>query len=284
MADVTAVIITKNEERNLEDCLKSIITFAKRILVIDSGSIDRTQEIAEKYGAEFYFHEFETHARQRNWAIENLNITTKWILRIDADERLTPNLCEELESVMQEHAEDNVDGIAAEAWLFFMGRKLKHGGSRKKKVILFKTGKGAIEDRKMDEHTILYNGVSTEVKEKFLHYDFKNLNEYVKKLNWYAIRELQDYIEVKEGINQDLDNPEIRKIRRKKFGLYYKFPKFLRCWLYFFFVYFFKGNFLNGKEGFVYSFLYHCYYRMLVDAKILEYEKNPQEFEALTSL
>ncbi|MBQ8404599.1 MAG: glycosyltransferase, partial [Clostridia bacterium] len=103
MADVTAIIITKNEERNIGDCLDSIKIFADRILVIDSGSEDKTQEIARSYGAEVYYHEFETHARQRNWAIDNLNISTKWILRLDADERLTPELCDELEQLMKEH-------------------------------------------------------------------------------------------------------------------------------------------------------------------------------------
>ncbi len=284
MADVTAIIITKNEEKNIVDCIKSISSFASRILVIDSGSDDNTQELAKSYGAEVYYHKFETHAKQRNWAIDNLNISTKWTLRIDADERFTPELCKELEEQMALHENDEVNGFVVEAWLFFMGKCLKHGGGRKRKLILFKTGIGRIEDRRMDEHTVLSEGISVFVKEKFLHYDFKDLDTYVKKLNWYAIREMQDYFDNNfEHNSLQNTNQKINKKRNRK-KKYYKAPIFLRCWLYFIYAYFFKGNCLNGKEGFVYSFLYHLYYRMLVDMKIYEQMKNPREFEQMGDL
>lgn len=284
MADLTAIIITKNEETNIADCINSITGFASRILVIDSGSDDKTQEIAKALGAEVYYHEFETHAKQRNWAIDTLDITTKWILRIDADERFTPELNSRLEKEMLLHENDDVSGITIEAWLYFMGRCMKHGGGRKRKVMIFKTGIGRIEDRKMDEHTVLSEGRAIFVEEKFLHYDFKDINAYVKKLNWYATREMQDYFD-NQFESQQLDgtNKKISNKRSKKMK-YYAAPMFLRCWLYFVYAYIFRANFLNGKEGFIYSFLYHLYYRILVDAKILEYKKNPQPFENLSSL
>ena len=98
--DVTFIILTKNEEINLPDCLESIKGFAKRIIIIDSGSTDKTIEIAKKYNADIYEHHFENYARQFNWAIDNTNITTKWTFRLDADERLTPELCKELAYLM----------------------------------------------------------------------------------------------------------------------------------------------------------------------------------------
>ena len=82
MNSVTAIIITKNEEKNIVDCINSIKNFCERILVIDSGSDDKTQEISKNLGAEVYYHEFETHARQRNWAIDNLNIRVEEELKI----------------------------------------------------------------------------------------------------------------------------------------------------------------------------------------------------------
>ena len=88
--DVTFIILTKNEEVNLPDCLESIKGFAKRVVVIDSGSTDRTVDIAKRYKADVYEHKFENYARQFNWGIDNTNITTKWTFRLDADERLTP--------------------------------------------------------------------------------------------------------------------------------------------------------------------------------------------------
>lgn len=284
MVDLTAIILTKDEEKNIGKCIRSIKNFAKRIVVVDSGSTDKTVAIAKKLGADVYVHPFENYARQFNWGIDNTNITTKWTLRLDADERFTPALCAELTKKMTAHENDSVNGFVLEAWLVFMGKRLVHGGSRKKKLMVFKTGIGRVEDRKMDEHTILSEGTSLEIKEKFIHYDFKDLTTYVKKLNWYATREMQDYFEDRFPDNSfDSSNKEISSTRNKK-TKYYKAPIFLRCWLYFFYAYFVKGNWRNGKEGFVYSFLYHLYYRILVDAKIYEQMKYKREFEVTGEL
>ena len=113
-------------------------------------------------GADVYENKFENYARQFNWALDNTGIDTKWTFRLDADERLTPELCKELEELAALHADDDVNGITMEAWLYFMGKKIKHGCHNKRKLMLFKTGIGRIEDRKMDEHTVLSRGTSVE--------------------------------------------------------------------------------------------------------------------------
>lgn len=281
MQDVTIVILTKNEEVNLPDCLDSVKGFAKRCVVVDSGSTDKTEEIAREFGADFYYHPFENYARQFNWALDNTNITTKWTFRLDADERLTPKLIEELSQIMTEHADDDVNGVTMEASLFFMGKEMKHGGPQKRKLMLFKTGKARVEDRKMDEHTILSEGRAIDCREKFMHYDFKDMTFWINKLNWYATREMQDYFDYINGKQSNINaaDKEISDIRNKKFGVYYKVPKFLRCWLMFFYAYIFQLGFLDGKEGFIYHWTYHRFYRTLVDCKILEQELNPKPFE-----
>lgn len=284
MADITAIVLTKNEEKNIEECIKSIKGFAKRIVVIDSGSTDNTVEIARKYGADVYSHPFENYARQFNWGIDNTGIDTMWSLRLDADERFTPELCQKLEEEMKCHENDDVNGFVLEAWMIFMGKRLIHGGGQKKKLMVFKTGIGRIEDRKMDEHTLLSSGTAIEIKEKFLHYDFKDLTTYINKLNWYATREMQDYYEGAFPEKKfNASNAKIASTRNKK-TKYYKLPLFWRCLANFLYSYFIKGHFLNGKEGFIYSFLYHLYYRMLVDMKIYEQKKFPKEFEATGDL
>lgn len=284
--DVTAVIITKNEEKNITDCIRSISGFAERILIIDSGSTDKTCEMAAELGCEVHYHEFETHAKQRNWAIDNLDIKTKWILRLDADERFTPEFTKEVTSLMQKHSDDDVNGIAAEAWLYFMGRRIKHGCRNKRKILLFKTGKGRIEDRRVDEHTVLTEGVSVETKERFIHYDFKDMSNWINKLNWYATKEVQDYIEYTNGKRTDYKNEDaaLSAVRKKKFGFYYKLPMFVRCYMLFIYFYVFKLGFLDGKEGFIYNYMYHRWYRTLVDCKIFEYKKNPDVFGDNSSL
>ena len=282
MADVTFIILTKNEEINIKDCLESIKGFAKRAVVVDSGSNDKTVDVAKQFDfVDVYEHPFENYARQFNWAIDNTNITTKWTFRLDADERLTPALCEELNLLMTTHDNDDVNGVTMEAYLYFMGKVMKHGGAQKRKIMLFKTGIGRIEDRKMDEHTILSSGSAVSCKERFIHHDFKNMTFWINKLNWYATREMQDYFDYLNGkdANIDAEDKEIGKVRNKKFGLYYKFPLFIRCWLVFIYVYIFQLGFLDGKEGFIYHWTYNRWYRTLVDCKIYEQMKTNKPFE-----
>lgn len=283
MEDITFIILTKNEELNLPDCLESIKGFSKRAIVVDSGSTDKTKEVAERYGAEFYYNKFVNYSTQFNWALDNLNITTKWTFRLDADERLTEAIRRELSDIMREHADDDVNGATMEAWLYFMGRRIKHGCHNKRKLMLFKTGIGRIEDRKMDEHTVLLSGRSVTCRERFIHYDFKDMTHWVSKMNWYATREMQDYIEfIKSEKNEELgasSGSGISSVRAKKFGFYYKLPLFFRSWMLFVYYYVFRLGFLDGREGFVYHWMYHRWYRCLVDAKILEQLKYDRPFE-----
>lgn len=281
MIDVTVVVLTKNEETNLVDCLKSLEGFAKRVVVVDSFSTDRTLEVARNWGADVYQHKFENYARQFNWALDNTNIDTKWTFRLDADERLTPELCKELEILVEENDQTDVNGVTMEAWLYFMGRKIKHGCHNKRKLMLFKTGIGRVEDRKMDEHTVLSQGISVYAKNRFIHYDFKDLTHWINKMNWYATREMQDYYEFMDGKSAELtaEDQVISANRKKKYGFYYRFPMFLRSWLLFLYYYIFRLGFLDGKEGFVYHYMYHRWYRTLVDAKILEQSISRKPFE-----
>lgn len=285
MADVTAIILTKNEETNLPACLTSIGDFAARIVVVDSGSTDKTEEIARAFGADFYVHPFTYYAAQFNWGIENTGITTKWILRLDADERFTPAVIAHCEALMREHENDDVNGIVMESDFFFLGRQIKHGGSKKRKIMLFKRGKGQIEDRLRDAHTVLYEGKTVAIKERFLHYDFKDLNSYINRYNWYSIRELRDYEAYKQGKSQEANtDAQLMKHRKKKFSIYYRAPMFLRAWLWFIYQYYFRLGFLDGREGYLYCYFENYWYRFLVDAKIYEYEKNGGAFDALTDL
>jgi glycosyltransferase involved in cell wall biosynthesis len=285
MVDATAIIMTKNEEMNIVDCLKSMQGFAKRCVVIDCGSTDKTIELAKQYGADVYFHEFEYYARQFNWGIDNCDIDTEWIIRLDADERFPEKLNREIESIIVEYKNRPMNGITIEADLFFLDRCMKHGIRNKRKMMMFKKDYGRIEDRRRDAHSVITEGFNVSTKNRFIHYDFKNINDYIKKYNWYATREMQDYIDFTNSQSASINtDAEIMKQRKKKFGMYYKAPKFVRAWLWFLYNFIFRGGFLDGKEGLVFCFLECYWYRFTVDAKIYEYEKTGGEFERLKAL
>src|SRR5437868_11966113 len=97
---LSAIILAYNEEVNLPQCLESLQRLDCRVWVVDSGSTDRTIEIAHAYGAEVRYHPFENYAAQRNWALASLPVNTPWILNLDADERLTPELADEINSTL----------------------------------------------------------------------------------------------------------------------------------------------------------------------------------------
>lgn len=285
MADLTAIILTMNEESDIANCINSIENLAKRIVVIDSGSSDKTVEIARALGADVYFHEFENYATQFNWGLDNTEIKTKWVLRIDADEQFTPELCSEVERECLKHAEDNVNGMRINQRVFFLNRWLKHGDVYPfQKLLIFKHGIGRIENRNIDEHTVLSSGESIQLEHDAEHYAIKNIHGWIHKHNWYATRAAMDYFEqIDDSTIEDVSAGTMRT-KRKQRALYYKFPIFFRPFILFFYRYFIKGGFLDGKPGFIYHIMLNFWYRELVDAKIYEHEVMKTPFEKTGAL
>ena len=277
MTDLTAIVLTKNEELNIRDCLTSIQPLAKRIVVVDSFSTDRTVEIAKEFGVDVYQHEFVNYSKQFLYGLNETGIDTKWILRIDADERLTDASRAEVEALCEQNMDTDVNGIILRFEVTFLGKKLFHGGIYPfRKLLVFKRGIGTIEDRYMDEHIVLSEGRTVEAKNDSEHHDFKDLAYFVQKHNWYSSREVLDYIE-----NTKLQHEDGHELNRKagvkrwiKFHIYYKLPMGMRAHFYYWYRYYIKLGFLDGKEGKIYAFMQAYWYRYLVDAKIYEYQKS----------
>jgi len=274
MADITTIILTYNEELNIEECIKSIKNISKRIVVIDSFSTDRTVEIAKNMGAEVYQNKWINYSKQFRYGMEISKIDTKWVFRFDADERLTNESATELEKVCNENEDSDVNGIILRFEVNFLGKKLRYGGIYPfRKLLVFKHGYGNIEDRHMDEHIILKEGKTIELKNDSLHYDYKDLTFWIDKHNKYSSREVQDYLDsfAKSEEIEKLDK-SARFKRFIKFNIYYKLPMSLRALSYFIYRYFLKLGFLDGKEGLIFAVLQAFWYRFLVDAKIYEYK------------
>ena len=140
MADLTAIVLTKDEEKNLPDCLSSLRGFASRVVVVDSGSTDRTVDIAREYGADVFTHPCHGDAHPFTWGLDNAGIDTEWVLRIDADERMTEAVKAECAPILATKRESGVGGITMEADFYMLGRRLRFGGAKKRKLMIFRNG------------------------------------------------------------------------------------------------------------------------------------------------
>lgn len=273
MTDLTAIILAYNEEKNIKHCIESIRGIAKRIVVIDSFSKDNTVKIAEEEGAEVLQHAWKNYSTQYNWGVENAKIETTWILRIDADERISPEAAKEIEMICSK-GDPELNGIIVRFTVTFLGKELKHGGIYPfRKLMIYKNGKGYMENRNMDEHIILSEGKAVELKNDSYHYDYKGLTEWIDKHNKYSSREVLDYT---ENRREEISNLNFTaKIKRWiKYKCYYNLPLGTRAHLYYLYRYYLRLGFLDGKEGKIFCFLQAYWYRYLVDAKIYENEMN----------
>lgn len=276
--NITAIILTKNEELNIERCIRSLGDLPERIVVVDSGSTDRTREIASGLGAEVYDHPFKNYAAQFNWALERTDIRTAWVYRIDADEAITPELEKEIRRECQKHQKDQVNGFLMKHKLFFMGRYLKHGGAYPfVKMTVFKPEYARFEEREMGEHVVLRQGSYLQFQNDCLHYDCKNLTAFVEKHNAYATREVKDHEMRQKGTPEKRAAlyRKARKTEKLRDGFYYRLPKFVRAKGYFWYRYYIQMGFLDGKAGKIYAMIQSYFYRYLVDAKL--YEKELEE-------
>ena len=274
MADLTTIILTFNEEKNIANSINSVKNLSKRIVVVDSYSTDKTVEIAKPLGVEVIQHPFENQAKQFIYAIDYLTINTQWIMRLDADEMISIDAVKEIEDICLTNKNTDINGIVVRFEVNFLGKKLRHGGIYPfRKMIVYKKDKGYMEDRAMDEHIVLKEGKSIELKHDSYHRDYKDLNAWIDKHNKYSSREVKDYF-----LNTNLESKQLNKsakIKRFiKFNIYYKLPLGTRAHLYYLYRYYFKMGFLDGKEGKIFAFMQAYWYRFLVDAKIFEKKNN----------
>src|SRR5215510_13829763 len=126
-ADLDLIVLTYNEEANLDQCLRSVAGLPRNVFVVDSGSTDRTVAIAESHGARVAVHAFTTQAKQFNWALDALPLESAWILRLDAAEYLLPELREEILRELP-RLPPEVTGIFLRRRMVFLGRWIRHGG------------------------------------------------------------------------------------------------------------------------------------------------------------
>jgi glycosyltransferase involved in cell wall biosynthesis len=261
---VTFVIPTRNEERNLRSTVLMIKDWAGQIVVFDSFSDDDTLEIAQEFGLQIAQRKFDNFSDHKNWALDNLPISNQWVFFLDADERISPELRDEIGRVVCK--ETGKDGYYVARKNFFMGQWVKHAGMYPDwQLRLFRHGKGRYEERIVHEHIVL-DGAAGYLTHPLVHNDFKGLERWFERHNRYTSMEA---IEVRRVLVGD----SFRRIRATLFSrgpertrivkeFAYRYLPF-RALFVFVWMYFFRGGFLDGRIGFRY-----CMLKSFVDYQI----------------
>ncbi|MHB0971884.1 MAG: glycosyltransferase family 2 protein [Thermoanaerobaculia bacterium] len=261
------MILTKNEELNLPFAVDSVTGWSKRVIVLDSGSSDNTEKIARAAGCEFVFHKFENYSAQRNFAL-SLIPDDEWVLFLDADEWLTPELRDEIAGTLASNPA--VDGFFIKRRLIWMGRWIKRGYYPVWILRLSRAGRTRCDDRGVNEHLII-DGVAGYLENDFMHEDRRGVDDWVAKHNRYASLEadllLVETPESAERVTWKTQEGRKRWVRER---LWKKLPPLIRPFFYFTYRYIFRGGFMDGVPAFTYHFLQGLWYPFLVDVKYLE--------------
>lgn len=287
--DITVIILTFNECRHIKRCIDSVKGFCSDIVVVDSFSTDDTQAIAESLGARFYQNVFINHASQFNWALDNININTEWVFRLDADEYIEAGLKKELASILPT-AQPDLTGFFVRRKYVFLGQWIRRGAMYPIDVLrVFRRNCGRIEQRWMDEHIVLERGRTAHLQGNIVDDNLNSVSWWVDKHNKYATLEMLELFNLKYGFLNS-DSFSVDKIagqaklkRWLKNSIYSKLPYFVRPMIYFLYRYVFKLGVLDGVKGFAFHFMQGFWYRCLVDLKLLEAEmwiggeRNPVE-------
>ncbi len=281
MAHITVIILTRNEALHIRRAIRSVGGFADRVLVVDSGGTDGTVAIAQAEGADVVFHPWVNSAVQFNWALTQLGPEADWILRLDADEYVTPALAEQITDGLPD-----VAGITIGRSMWFRGVPVRFGGLFPIRILrLFRAGRGRCEERWMDEH-IVVDGPLAHFSGEIIDDNRNPLGWWTDKHNSYANREVVDILNRRFGFApQDRQPPRGagRAAATKRFlkeRVYARFPGGLRAGLYFLYRYILRLGFLDRREARAFHVLQGFWYRYLVDAKLAEVERYMRDQKA----
>lgn len=239
------MIVTHNEERNIEDALKSAADFDE-IIVVDSFSTDRTVEICKRYTDKVYQHDWPGYAKQKQRAVDYA--ASPWVLILDADERITAALRAEIAGTIER---TDQDGFTVQRKNYFLGKWIRHSGWWPDSILrLFRKGKGALEDREVHEK-VAVSGSAGNLEGCLEHYTYRTIADYIRKMEIYSTLAARE-IRKKSG------RPGVTSLLCKPGATFFK-------------MYVLRLGFLDGMHGLLLAVLYG-YYTFLKYAKAWELE------------
>ena len=249
---ISVCIITRDEEDNIAECLESV-KWADEIIVLDSFSHDKTVEISKRYTDKVFQSEWQGYSKSKNLCIEKASC--EWILNIDADERVSEELKDE---IIKELAAPNSDGYYIPRENYFLGRWIRHcGWYPDYNLRLFRKDNGRFRERAVHESVDL-NGKAGYLKGHLKHYTYKTIKDYIDRLNLYTTLSVEELLKDKFKSPLTLMG-RIRLICNLIFSPGFTFIK----------MFFLRLGFLDGAYGFIISYLY-AFYTFVKYAKLWE--------------
>jgi len=256
---VSVIIPVRNEGKNLPRCLEAL-RHAGEVYVIDSQSTDATLEIARQFGAKVeQFHYAGGWPKKRQWAMDTLPLAYDWVLLLDADEVMTPELEAEIGRVIQD---ERFNGYRIQLQMYFLGRPLKHCDANFSKLSLFRKGKGRYECRLKDQNAsmadmeihehVIVDGATTDLKEPLIHHNVESLSRYIEKHDEYSNWESRVLVQGDAAggeMKPALFGTQAQRRRWLKMR-FYRLPG--SPVVLFLYRYLFRFGFLDGVPGLVY--------------------------------
>jgi glycosyltransferase involved in cell wall biosynthesis len=266
---ISALVLTFNEEKAIGDCLASIADICDEIFVVDSYSTDKTLQIAGRFTGKIVQHAFSNHAQQRNWAQDTLPIKNEWVVHLDADERLTPELARELEDIFSKPVTS--DGFMVSRRTVFRGKWIRFGGHYPVSHLrIFRKQKGRSEERLYDKNYMV-DGAVSKIDADIINIINPDLSTWKERHRRWAKLEAEEVLFNRgRKLNMGLGDSPIGKRNWLRYHVYYRLPLFLRALVYFFYRYVLMLGFLDGLRGSAFHFWHGLWYRMLVDYRIAQ--------------
>lgn len=267
---LAVIVLTFNCADVIEKTLRAALRLSPMVITIDSHSTDRSPEIASKLGCQVHQRPFKHYADQRNWAIETFRELADWQLHVDADEVLDEAAIRDIGAALADPGSRM--GFMLRRRTYFMGRPLRFGGTTTWHLRLFRAEAGRCEDRLYDQHFLCDHPIG-KLRHGFLHdMNVGSLTEWTQRHNRWSDMEASELCREEAAMDQVEArlSHDPRERRRLYKAYYYRAPPLWRTGGYFLFRYLVLGGFVDGRVGFIYTFLQAFWFRVLVDAKLLE--------------